>query len=124
MNDSYLFNAIRGNAIFSLISGASFLLFSNWLATLHGVSLAWPFALLGAVVIGHGLILWFGSNRRPVANLLAQYAIIGDIGWVIGTIVLLLIDPWNFTGQGKIFLAIIADIVALFGILQLSLIHI
>ena len=118
MNDSYLFNALRGNAIFSLVSGILGILLSGWLANYIGASLAWPFALVGAVLLGHALILWLGSGRRPVAKLLAQYAILGDIGWILGTIILILIDPWDFTTRGKMLLGVLADIVALFGLLQ------
>jgi hypothetical protein len=49
---------------------------------------------------------------------LAWYAIEGDVGWIVATIAILLLDPWGFTTGGKWLLAFIGDIVAAFAILQ------
>ena len=59
-----------------------------------------------------------GATHAPISCWLAWYAIEGDIGWIIATIIVLVVDPFNFSTAGKWLLAAIADIVAVFVILQ------
>lgn len=113
-------NMLRGNATFSEVSGLIGLLAAGPIAAFMGLPAGGRIVLMvvGALLIGHGLILWFGSGQSPISPLLAWYAIIGDIGWIVGTVVILLLDPWSLTTGGWWLLAILADIVAIFAIGQ------
>ncbi|MEM7798411.1 MAG: hypothetical protein AAF633_04400 [Chloroflexota bacterium] len=111
---------LRGNAIFSELSGLTAALASGAVATFMGLPQGSTLVLIiiGVVLIGHGMILWFGSGQTPISPSLAWYAIVGDVGWVLGSLVILYLDPWSFSTGGWWLFAILADIVAVFAIGQ------
>ena len=119
-SDNLLFQSIRSNALYSSFCGLVAAAASGPVAQFLGLPSGGRIALIliGIGLILHGALLWFGSQARPVDQTLAWYAIIGDIGWVVISILILFIDPWQFSNGGWWLIAILADIVALFAILQ------
>jgi hypothetical protein len=117
-NASLLRTTLKGNSAFSLLSSVAAIAAASPLADFLG--LQWPFALtmVGVVLAAHAAVLWWGSSQSVIPRWLVWYAIEGDIGWIIATIVMLVVDPWSFTTGGKWLLAVIADLVAVFAILQ------
>jgi hypothetical protein len=117
-NASLLGHALKGNSAFSLLSAVAAIAAASPLT--HFLGLSWPGALtaLGVLLVGHAAILWWGSSQAVVPRWLAWYAIGGDVGWIVATIAILVVDPWSFTTGGKWLLAIVGDVVAVFAILQ------
>jgi hypothetical protein len=116
-NTSFLRNTLKGNAIFSIISGGAFALGSSVLAPFMGMDN--PLLLL---VLGIGVVI-FGASVWRIANgsLNAQQGIaimVLDVIWVLGSILLLIADPFTFTNEGKWAVLIVADIVGVFAILE------
>jgi hypothetical protein len=116
--DRLLRNALKGNGLFSLVSALVAIAGANPLADFIGVEEPLALVILGVGLAAHGGVLWWGSSRANIPRWLAWYAIEGDAGWVIATILVLVVDPWRFTNGGKWLLAGISDIVAVFAILQ------
>jgi hypothetical protein len=116
--DRLLRNTLKGNALFSLFSAAAAIVGARPLADFFGIKEPLALAALGAAVAAHAGVLWWGGTRPSIPRWLAWYAIEGDVGWIIATIILLIADPWNFTSGGKWLLAGISDVVAVFAILQ------
>ena len=110
--------ALQGNGIFSLLSGLTFILAANPLATfLGGVS---PTILMA---VGVGLLiyaadLFFVARQNPIKSLYVQLFIAADVIWVLGSALLLMTNWVAFTNAGWWAVAIVADIVAVFAILQ------
>lgn len=119
-SDNLLFQSVRSNGIFSGFSGLIAATAAGPVAQFLGLPNGGRIALIfiGIILILHGALLWFGGQHRPVDRTLAWYAILGDIGWVVVSILILFIDPWQFSNGGWWLIAILADIVALFAILQ------
>ena len=120
LSNHLLRNAMRSNAIFSGGSGFVAAVAAGPLATFLGLPQGGRLALLiiGVLLISHGIILWFSAGNTPISPMAAWYAIIGDIGWVVGSVAILFIDPWQFTSGGWWLVAILADIVAIFAVAQ------
>ena len=119
-NDRLLRNALRGNSLFSTLSGVSFVLAAGQIAEFLGVSpdAAVLIALIGVGLLGFATILFWNAARQTMDLTLAIAAIAGDVLWVLGSFVLLLVDPFGFTTAGHWAILIIADAVAVFAILQ------
>jgi len=86
-------------------------------------SLERPNANTILIGMGVGLLIWAGyafwvSSLSPVNKLAVFSMIEGDVLWVIGSIILLLTGWVTFSTTGYWAVAIVADIVALFAILQ------
>jgi hypothetical protein len=119
-NDRLLRTALRGNGVFSIISGAAFILLAQGIAEFLGVS---PDAFILIALVGLGLLgyaaalLWY-TGRADIPPSFAMGAVIADALWVIGSIALLIFDPFNFSTAGRWAVLIIADAVGVFAILQ------
>jgi hypothetical protein len=110
--------ALFGNAIFSAISAVVFLLFSQNVGSLVGLSN--HFILVG-IGVGLGIFsadLFHQASRRRIQTWLALYASLGDALWVVGAVILLLWFPDTLNEQGRFLLIAVSVIVGLFGLLQ------
>ena len=116
--DNLLRNTLKGNALFSLFSAVAAIAGAAPLAGVMGLRDPVALAIVGAALAGHAAILWWGATQATISRWLAWYAIEGDVGWIIATIILLIVDPWSFATGGKWLLAGLADVVAIFAILQ------
>jgi hypothetical protein len=115
---SILHTVLRVNAAFSGLFGLVFSLFSGTFADWLGIPN--PTAIL---VAGLLLIVWeviiFQLVRQIHINPTSVWAVIvGDLAWVVGSIALLLGGWLPLTTAGLWFVAIVADIVLVFAIVQ------
>ena len=118
-NDSSLLRkALFGNSAFSFISGLAFVLFSKAISAFLGISASWVILVLGAGLLLYGWQIYIAAKTEPVKTGFAQFAVYADLAWVLGSVVLIFTNLVSFTTPGKWGIAIIADIVLVFAILQ------
>jgi hypothetical protein len=117
-NSSLLRNALYGNSAFSLISGLAFMLFSKAIAAFLGLSATWIILVLGAGLLLYGWQIYSAAKAENINRGFAQFAVYADLAWVLGSAVLIFTNLVAFTTPGKWGIAIIADIVLVFAILQ------
>ena len=117
-NDRLLRTALRGNGLFSAVSGAVLVLASRPLA--ETIGFPWPNTLLilGIILLLYALDLFWFTSRATLNITFAWVAIALDVAWVIGSIALLLTDPVGLTVAGQWFIGLIAEAVALFALVQ------
>ena len=111
--------ALRSNGIFSLTSGTIMTVLAvtvanNWL----GIDHVWPIR-----AIGIGLLFFAGSlfydASRPQLNLAkAEFTIVQDVLWVIGSIIIVVFDPVDLSTDGQRLVGAVALVVAFFAIIQ------
>lgn len=109
---------LQANGIFSGLSGIAFIADAGPLASFLGLTSALPLLVIGAVLLLHAAILLVKANQEPIDPRLAWYAIIGDVAWVIASVEILLTGWLPLTTAGWWAVAIVADIVAVFAIVQ------
>ena len=115
---SLLRNAILGNAAFSLVSGLALALGSGPLAALMGLPDSTVLLVMGVILIPYAYFLYRGAIQQPIAGQFAVTVILLDIAWVTGSLILLASGLVPLTTVGKWGIAIIADLVALFALVQ------
>lgn len=111
-------SAMRANAIFSGVSGVVALLFSSPLAALTGIQPPVVFMVLGVTLIGYALVLFWVTSRPELDMRAGWTAVMLDVVWVVGSLVLLLGNLLALTTAGKWIIAILADVVLVFAIVQ------
>jgi|APSaa5957512622_1039677.scaffolds.fasta_scaffold74821_1 hypothetical protein len=116
--NSMLHKALRGNAIFCDVSGLVMILTAKFLAEFMGLSNPVVLIGLGVGLLAWAAILFWGSLQFNIPRWLSWLAIDGDLIWVIGSIVVILMPTLTLSTSGKWMIAIIADIVLLFAIWQ------
>ena len=117
-SSSLLQRAIQGNGAFSLLSGLIFILAANPVAAFLGGVSSTVLMALGVGLLIYAADLFFVARQSPIKPLYAWLFIIADIAWVLGSALLLMTDWVAFTNAGWWTVAIVADIVAVFAILQ------
>lgn len=118
VNDRLLRTALRGNGIFSALSGTVLAVTSRPLAEWMGISPATALLVLGVILLLYAVDLFWVTTRENLSLPFAWFAIIMDVLWVIGSVALLIMDPLGLTVAGKWAIGLIAEVVALFAIVQ------
>ena len=115
---SFLQRALLGNATFSGISGLVMVLAASALSQLLGLGNPLILVIVGAILLLYMPILVWLSNQSPVPAHFAWEVIALDVVWVLGSLVLIFTDLAPLTSSGKWAIALIADIVFVFAVLQ------
>jgi hypothetical protein len=116
MSEFPLKKALTGNAVFSVLSGAVILLANRWLVKFLGLPEEVSLAILGVSLIVYAGILLLNARRPKIKITDAWVAVIMDAIWVVGSYVLIFAVP--FSVGGKWVVALVAELVLAFAILQ------
>lgn len=117
-NDRLLRTALRSNMLFSLITGAIATIAPRSVGDVIGGIPSMLIMVTGILLIAYAAILFWTTSQPEISPKWAWFAIVNDVAWVFGSIILLLVFGSIFTAAGKWIVAIIADIIAAFAIAQ------
>ena len=113
-----LFQALAANGIFSLVSGVALVSLSGTIALVVGVADKRWLTGLGIVLVLFGASLLVHAYRKRVRRAEAIVISAMDLGWVVGSIVLVSVAPELFSTTGIIVVLSVAAFVGLFFELQ------
>jgi len=110
--------ALRGNGVFSAVSGLTLIVAARPIAAFMG--LAWPMSLTitGLILLPYAAVLFWATSRAEIDHRLAKTAVVLDGLWVIGSVLLLLTNWLNLSVAGNWTVALLAEAVLTFAILQ------
>ncbi len=110
--------SLQANALFSGLSGLLFLVAGGPIASFLGGAVPWVISLLGLGLILYAVWLLMIA-RRPIPDRREVWIAIGlDAAWVLASAGLLIADLTPLTLPGKWAVGIVADLVAVFAVLQ------
>lgn len=118
---SFLKRALYANAIFSGISGLDFIIFSNRITEFLGWSTTWLIPAIGIGLILFAVYIVMVARKATPNASQVKSIIASDIAWIILSCVIIFLPTTNLLGLtngGKWAVAILADIVLVFAILQ------
>lgn len=119
MHDARLLrSALRGNALFSLVSGLAFALAGGPIAHQVGLSEAAPVHALGVALLPFAFAVWTTAGRPGLSRTEGLVICGMDAGWVVGTAVLLAAWPELLNETGRWLAIDIALVVAGFAVWQ------
>ena len=113
--------ALLANAAFSLVTGAGLLIFAAGLAPVIGPGVA-PVVLtiMGGLLLPFGAFTaWLGTRPAP-DTVLALLVSLADLGWVLGSGLLLAVAAGQLSAQGVALVVVIAALVLGFALGQLG----
>jgi hypothetical protein len=116
---SFLTKVLRADGAFAILSGAIMILGSGEIAGLIELSAPIVLVALGVVLLGYGGFLLYFAGREPTNRLAAEAAIVLNLLWVAGSYGGLLLGLFPVNTAGKWAIAIVAEAVALFAILEI-----
>ncbi len=109
-----LFRTLAANAAFSGLSGLLLALAPSSIAAWLGLPGNVLLAPLGLMLIGFAALLFFYVRRQAIRRVEALVISALDLGWVLGSIALVLFAPGLFSGTGVIAVLAVAAVVLLF----------
>lgn len=115
---SLLKTVLYENSAFSFVSGLLMVSMPYTVADFMGVESATAFQILGVLLFIWAADVFFVARQNPLNLTFAWLIIGGDLLWVIGSAVVLLLNPFDFSTEGNWATLIIADIVMVFAIAQ------
>lgn len=120
MHSSLLRYALGANALFSAACGIACLFFTTSIASVMGDVDLWFLRLLGAALLLFAVfLLWL--IRRPSPHPIASlFVTLADLGWVVSSLVLLVLGPDAISAEGQFLIAGVAAMVLLFALLQMA----
>lgn len=109
--------ALKINAVFSSISGVVMILLNQSIAKLFGTGNNTVFWIVGLMLIYFALTIWYEIIKQR--KLAVIWIIIQDFIWVLGSLILIIFNPFKITLVGNLIIGIIALIVLYMGINQI-----
>jgi hypothetical protein len=106
---------LKMNSVFSAIFGMIMLVFSNKLNTIFGIYNSYIFPIIGLNLILFSAFVWFVSLKQLTNKLLIKLISGLDALWVIGSIIIILFNPFELSKMGHIIIGIIANWIAFLG---------
>jgi hypothetical protein len=113
-----LATVLRYNAASCLFFGLAFAIAPAWISGLIGNSAPWILRIIGLGLAFHGLHLLLASRRSRVVCPEVIYFILGDLGWVLATVVLFGLGIGITSSLGIAFALLVAAMVGTLGFLQ------
>jgi len=118
--DRLLRLTLRGNAIFSGLSGVALALFASSFATLltpaqevvAGLPVSTLLRVLGLGLVLFGIAVGIAASQPVLSAALGQAFFWADVAWVLGTCVLLLLAAPVFTVTGLVLVIVVGLVVA------------
>ena len=104
------------NGISTALCGLALLLAPTPLAELIGVPVPALLAAVGAGLVLYAAGLFWTARRRPIPGAAAWAAIVMDLGWVVGSLVL--VEAGLLTSIGVVLVGLVALAVFVFAALQ------
>ncbi len=115
---SLLPRALCANAIFSAATGTALLALADVLGPTLGVSSPWVLRIVGLSLLPFAVQIWTLARSTPIPPARVRQVIGMDVAWVLGSIVLLVVDAVPWTAAGVAALCAVAAVVGAFAVLQ------
>ncbi|MFT4601551.1 MAG: hypothetical protein ACI857_001732 [Arenicella sp.] len=111
-------SVLLANAAFSVLTGASTLFFSNAIAKFFSIESPNILSIIGSGLLLFGIYVAFIAIKKTDQQKESKVISYADFTWVISSIVLLIVNPYDFTSAAMVAFSSIAIIVLSFGLLQ------
>ena len=106
------------NSLSCLIFGILFVAASDSVNSFIGNSVTWLIPVVGVVLIFNGCHLLLACKREKPICPEILYFVVGDIAWVVISVILIILGIVITSSQGIVASLLIAVMVGLFGVLQ------
>lgn len=116
--DQLLRGVLQANMIFSGLSGLLLAAAATPLRSWLGVPATWPLVVIGIGLLGFAWLLFQIARQSPLDLRQANFIFWLDVAWVVGSALLLFTGWVSFTNAGWWAVLLVADVVALFAIIE------
>jgi len=109
---------LKINGSFSLFNGLLLVTLTGVIAKMMNIHQPIVLQGIGVALILFAGLLFYTASQHPINKKSVQFIIIQDWLWVIGSGLLLLLQPFSISPWGNLLIGIIAMIVLVFAVFQ------
>jgi hypothetical protein len=106
------------NSVFSALCGIAMLLFSAELNAFFNIENKYVFPIIGVNLIVFGLFVRYVSRKQLTNRLLINLISGLDALWVLGSLLIILLGPFDLSVNGKVIIGIVAIWIGFLGYKQ------
>ncbi|MEZ4669455.1 MAG: hypothetical protein R3E39_16230 [Anaerolineae bacterium] len=110
--------ASQADGLLCAISGAVFALGAGAVSTFAGIESSAFLLILGVGLLVYGLGILYIANKTAIDRRLPLALLLGNIAWIVASLLFLAADPFNMTTEGRWLTLILADVVGVMAIWQ------
>lgn len=108
--------ALRGNGIFSTVSGIAFIAGAKPVSAAIGLDYPLVVGIVGASLLLFAAGVFRNAARERISRIEASLTVAGDLVWVVASGVIIALGLLSTTGNWAV--AVVADVVLVFAIFQ------
>ncbi len=109
---------LQRNAIFSALSGLSLVIANSQLQLFFGIEIGYLLPVIGVNLLLFASFVWMVSYRYIHQLKLVQIIIILDLIWVLASVFIILLEPFEISSASYWVITIVAIIVGFLGFQQ------
>lgn len=110
---------LRGNSIFSIITGLALTFDGASIASFMGIVNASLFlTIMGIAIVAFAAFLWITTATPIVDRQFGLAIFIMDAAWVIVSLIILVTNAFSLSTEGRWAILIVADMVAVFAVFE------
>lgn len=117
-NTKSLKNVMKANAIFTLVCSLGLFSFAGILNPFFGLTHNWILQSLAVALLIYAADLMWTASRKDPGTFKVLYFILMDLGWVIGSVIVITLFYSQLSLYAIMVIDLIAFMVAIFGFLQ------
>lgn len=111
-------NILYGNTSFSLISSLACIFMAKSIANTMGIQSSQEILFIGIGVLLFAGYVLFVAKQNPLKKGLVKSVIAMDFFWVLGSLLIIALNPFALSNAGILIITIVALFVLIFGTLQ------
>ena len=108
------------NSLFSVFSGFATLLFSDQVGQFLEIDGSSTLQIIGAGLLFFALFVWLVKREKNLNPKKVVFISLMDFLWVLGSIVIVLFNPFDLSQYGSYLIALIALWITFLGFMQLK----
>lgn len=106
------------NSVFSATCGIIMLVFTNRFNTIFDINNWYVIPIIGLNLILFSVFVWFVSRKQLTNKLLVNIISGLDALWVLGSLLIILLQPFNLSKTGHVIIGIVAIWIAFLAYMQ------
>ena len=110
--------ASQADGLFCAVSGAVFALGAGVISIFAGFESPTFLLILGIGLLIYGVAILYFANREAFDRRLPLALLLGNIAWIVASILFLIADPFSMTTEGRWLTLILTDVVGVMTIWQ------
>ncbi len=93
---------LTADSLFCAVTGAALVIFAQPIATFLNVGTPLAVEGIGLFLLAAAAIIYLTQREQPIRQMGVNLVISANVAWVVASVALVILDPFNMTGAAKV----------------------